>query len=306
MRVALFGGTGFVGSYIVDALHRAGHDVRLLVRAGSESKAGLAEACTIVSGDLADQSAIEKVLQGCDAAIYSVGILRENRAPGITFETLQYQGVVNVVRAARQVGVRRFLLMSANGVHAGGTPYQDTKFRAEEHVRQCGVDYTIFRPSVIFGDPRGRAEFATQLCNDMIRRPFPAIDFRVGWSPASPSVAMSPVHVEDVADAFVIALGSGDSVGRSCVLGGPEALTWHTVIQRVAAAAGREKLQLPMPIPLMKVAAFALDWLPAFPVTRDQLTMLAEGNTAPVADLEDLIGRNAAAFNAANLSYLNH
>lgn len=304
MRVAIFGGTGFVGSYIVDALHRDGHEVCQLVRAGSEAKARHTGSSSIVSGELSDKAAISASVQGCDAVIYSVGILREQPAKGISFEFLQFEAVTEVVNAARQAGVRRFLLMSANGIHRGGTPYQDSKFRAEEFVRESGMEYTIFRPSVIFGDPRGRMEFATQLFEDMIRLPFPAIDFRVGWSPMSASVELSPVHVADVADAFVAALGDGESTSRCCELGGPEVLGWNTVLRRIAAAVQRSKLLIPVPIPLMKIAAAALDWLPAFPVTGDQLTMLAEGNTAPVAALEELIHRDAAPFNSEKLAYL--
>jgi NADH dehydrogenase len=304
MRVAIFGGTGFVGSYIVDALHRDGHDACQLVRAGSEVKARHAGTSTIVSGELADKAAVSTSLQHCDAAIYCVGIRREQPAKGISFEYLQFQAAIDVVNAAKQAGVQRFLLMSANGVHRGGTPYQDSKFRAEEFVKKSGMEYTIFRPSVIFGDPRGRMEFATQLFADMIRLPFPAIDFRVGWLPTSASVELSPVYVADVADAFVAALGDGESAGRSCELGGPEVLAWNTILQRIAAAVQRRKLLIPVPIPLMKIAAAALDWLPAFPVTGDQLTMLAEGNTASVAALEALIGRDAAQFNNEKLAYL--
>lgn len=304
MNVAIFGGTGFVGGYLVDALLRAGHDVSVLVRQGSEEKLHAARQCRLTAGDLADKGAIRATLDGCAAVIYNVGLLREFPSQGITFEEAHVAGVRRVAEVAQQVGVRRFLLMSANGVRPGGTPYQDTKYRAERLIEEGGFDFTIFRPSVIFGDPRGTMEIATQLYADLVKPPIPAAGFHTGWSPAKGPVLMSPVHVEDVADAFVSALDDTATHGKTIVLGGPDELSWTDMLQRVAAAAGRRKTILPVPIRFMKLGAAALDWLPFFPVTRDQLSMLEEGNTAPPDDLERLIGRPARAFSTDSLGYL--
>jgi NADH dehydrogenase len=305
MNVAIFGGTGFVGGYLVDALLRAGHDVSVLVRRGSEDKLAAAGECRLSTGDLGDKGAIRATLDGCDAVIYNVGLLREFPSQGITFEEAHVAGVRRVAEAAANAGVRRFVLMSANGVRPGGTPYQDTKYRAEQLVEEGGFDFTIFRPSVIFGDPRGTMEIATQLYADLVKPPVPAAGFHTGWSPAKGPVLMSPVHVEDVADAFISALGDPTTHGKTIVLGGPDQLSWTEMLRRVAAAAGRRKMILPMPIGFMKLGAAALDWLPFFPVTRDQLRMLEEGNTAPPDDLERLIGRPARAFSADSLGYLD-
>lgn len=304
MNVAIFGGTGFVGGYLVDALLERGHTVSALVRPGSEAKLRQAGRCRVTPGDLADQGAVRATVQACDAVIYNVGLLREFPSRGITFEDAHVGGVRRVIEAARDAGVRRFILMSANGVKAGGTPYQDTKFRAERLVEAGGFEATIFRPSVIFGDPRGTMEIATQLYGDLVRPPVPAPGFHSGWSPARGALMMSPVHIADVADAFVAALDEPATHGRTIVLGGPEDLSWTEMVGRVAAAAGRRKAILPVPIGIMKLGAAVLDWLPFFPVTRDQLTMLEEGNTAPPAELEQLIARPARAFSDENLEYL--
>jgi len=304
MKVAVIGATGFVGSYIVDALEHAGHEVSLLVRPGSEDKVPAGNHYRETTGDVDSVDALKSVLSDCYAVIYCVGILREFPQQGITFEALQFDGVVRTVEAARRCGVDRFLLMSANGVKSPGTPYQSTKFRAEEHLLASGLDATIFRPSVIFGNPHGRMEIATQLCRDMVRVPYPAVGFFTGLSPGDGAVKMSPVHVSDVASAFVAALAVPSTNGRTFVLGGPEDLSWTEMIRRIAATVGRKKWILPYPILLMKAAASLLDWLPAFPVTRDQLTMLAEGNTADCAELESLIGRPALGFDPEHLDYL--
>ena len=304
MRVAVFGGTGFVGSYLIDALIAAGHEPSVLVRPGSEHKLRQAVHCRTISGDLTSTSAIDAILEDCSAIIYCVGILREYPNRGITFEDLQFNAVVRVAELAEAHGISRLLLMSANGAKVPGTRYQETKFRAEQHVKDAGFEVTIFRPSVIFGDPRGTLEIATQLCRDMITPPLPAVGFFAGWHPTRGKIQMSPVHVGDVALAFVRALEDPAAVGETYELGGPEALDWVEMLRRIGQAVGRDKWILPMPLGLMKIAATLFDRLPFFPVTRDQLTMLAEGNTADPAALKLLIGKRPAAFVSQNLTYL--
>ena len=120
MRVAVIGGTGFIGSYLLEALQAAGHQASVLVRPGSESKIADPSAVRTVSGDLASDDAISELLEGCDAVIYLVGILRAFPNQGITFESAQYEGVVRIADAAVRRGIRRFLLMSANGSHQSG------------------------------------------------------------------------------------------------------------------------------------------------------------------------------------------
>ena len=296
MRVALIGGTGFVGSYLVDALAAAGHEVRLLVRPGSEHK--IRKKLQTVAGDVSTPGALEATLEDCEAVIYCVGLLREFPRRGITFETTQYQGVIDTVAAAKKVGVTRLLLMSAIGVKDPGTKYQSTKRRAEIHALESGLDVTVLRPSVIFGNPRGTMEFATQLNRDMVRPPLPAVNFR--------GVQMSPVHIEDVAAAFVAALEDRGTIGKIFELAGPEILGWGDMVQRIASATGKSKLMLSMPLWLMKIGATLFDWLPFYPVTRDQLTMLGEGNTGSSEILEELIARQARSFSAAELQYLAH
>ena len=306
MRVAIIGGTGFVGSYLTDALLNSGRSVSLLVRQGSESKLRQPEQVLIVNGDIADTESIRRLLQACDAVIYNVGILREALRKGVTFESTQYEGLVNTVDAALAVGVQRFLLMSANGVKIPGTRYQETKRRAEEYALKSGLDVTVFRPSVIFGDPRGTMEFATQLFNEMVRPPIPAVSFFSGRDPKKGAVVMSPVHIKDVARAFLATLENEECVGKTYALGGPEALTWKEMVSRIAAAKGRRKWFLPMPIALMRIGATLFDWLPFFPVTRGQLTMLEEGNVADPEIMQALTGREATSFSVEHLDYLGN
>jgi NADH dehydrogenase len=298
MKIAVIGATGFVGGYVIEALAAAGHTVSVLVRPGSEDKLQQASYWRIMPGDLNNNDAIDATLAGCDAVVYSVGLLREFPRQGITYENTQYDGVVRVVDSAKRNNVKRFMLLSANGVKLPGTPYQETKYRAEKHLLASGLDATVFRPSVIFGDPRGAMEFATQLYRDMVATPVPAIGFS--------HVLMSPAFAGDVAAAIANSLQQQSAVGQTYILGGPDVLSWPEMIRRIAAAVGRDKWIVPMPIALMKLAATLFDWLPFFPVTRDQLIMLEENNTADPATLEKLAARPLKAFDVENLSYLDN
>ena len=107
MHVAIIGGTGFVGSYLVDELRENGHQVSLLVREGSESKVDRDDLHRIVTGDISSGDALQALLEGCDAVIYCIGIIRESRRRGITFEALQYEGLAATVDAATSAGVGR-------------------------------------------------------------------------------------------------------------------------------------------------------------------------------------------------------
>ena len=304
-RVGLFGGTGFVGSYLVDALLAADMQPALLVREGSESKVRHRDRCIVVDGDVDDTDAIERVADGSDAIIYNIGILREFPDRGITFDRLQDEAARRVIDTAAAKGVRRFLLMSANGVKPGGTLYQRTKYNAEAHLKDTDLDWTIFRPSVLFGDPRGRMEFATQLSAEIIDSPLPAPLFYAGLLPlGAGKFPMSPVHVTDVAAAFVRALQDPATIGQTYHLGGPETLSWKEILSRLAAAKGRKKLMLPAPALGVMAAAALLDRFEAFPITRDQIRMLLEGNACPPDDLETL-GIEPQRFSGDALRYLD-
>ena len=304
MRVALVGGTGFVGSYLVDALLENGHKPVLLVRPGSECKVRRQSECELVVGDVGVVGDLVRLLTNCQAVIYLIGILREDPPLGIRFESLQYEGVVRTLEAAKVCSVNRLLLMSANGIGDVDTEYLRTKARAESAAANSELNVTVFRPSVIFGDPRGLSEFATQLHADMIVPNRPAMGFFNATSGRRREFAMSPVHVKDVADAFLAALADDDTAGRTFVLGGPEALTWKAMLQRIAEAVDRRKWIIPMPLELVATAAAMLDRFAWFPATRDQLRMLAAGNVAEPTDVAALTGRPPRRFDQRNLAYL--
>ena len=305
MKVAVFGGTGFVGSHLVDHLLAAGHTPRVLVRPGSERKLQQPERCELVAGDIDQPDAVAESLRGAQAAIYNIGLIREFPARGITWEAMHFAGARAAMDAAVRTGVRRFVLMSANGVKPEGTGYQSTKYRAERYLAASGLDWTVFRPSVVFGDPRGRMEFCTQLRDEMILKPIPAPLFHTGlWPGGAGRFRMSPVAIADVAEAFVRSLGEPASHGRIFPLGGPEALEWREILGIIAAASGRKKLMMPAPVGPVRAVAALFDRFEWFPVTRPQLQMLLEGNACDGHEAWKLFGIKPTHFGPAALGYL--
>ncbi|WP_373510224.1 NAD(P)H-binding protein [Thiocapsa sp.] len=306
MKVAIIGGTGFVGSAICRQLIDTGHRPRLLVRPGSEHKVTQAEQCDLIAGDVADPGALDRCLEGADAVIYLIGILREFPSRGITFDALQRGGVEDTIAAAKRQGVGRFLLMSANGIRADGTPYQRSKYLAEMALKEAGLRWTIFRPSVIFGDPDGRMEFCSQLKKDIIDSPMPAPLFYSGLIPKNAGgFELAPVFIDDVAAAFVLALAESRTESQTYSLCGPQRLSWKSILETIAAAAGKRKLMLPAPAMAIKATASLLDRYPWFPISRDQIQMLMEGNVCTENDSFARLGLVPTPFGVDQLGYLN-
>ena len=307
MRVALFGGTGFVGSYIIDQLVESGHLPRILVRSNSHSKIIFPDRCEIVEGNIANTDDIMNALEKADAVIYTIGIIREFPRQGITYEKLHFEGAVKCMDAAAEKGIKRFILMSANGVCPDGTGYQKTKWMSEQYLKNTSLNWTIFRPSLIFGDPRGhdRPEFCTQLKKDLINLPVPAPLFHEGLIPFNAgSFTMSPIHIKDVANIFVSSIEKENHYGKTIELGGEKEITWKEIIQIIGNAYGKKKWAVPAPLIAVKTVAAMLDRFSWFPVTRDQLTMLVEGNACNSTKFFSENDIKPRSFDIENLSYL--
>ncbi len=304
MKVALFGGTGFVGSYILAELLREGYNPRLLVR--NESLSKVIEPCKVVNGDIENENAVVKTIDGADVVIYNIGIIREFPNKNITFKKLHYEGLTHCIDIAQRVGVKRFILMSANGVKSKGTGYQQTKLQGEEALIKSGLDWTIFRPSLIFGSPKlyNQPEFCIQLRDDMLSLPFPAPLFYEGILPfQAGTFSMSPIHVENIAEFFVRSITKEDSFKKIYHLGGSDIITWKKIIHYIASASGKLTWKMPAPVIVPKLIAQLLEHFEWFPVTRDQLTMLLEGNTVEKQYFSDF-NIKPIKFEKKNLSYL--
>lgn len=294
--VAVTGGTGFVGRAVVGALLRHGHRVRCLVRPGSGGRLAGLDGASAVPGDVTEPAGLADAIRNADAVVHLVGIIRERPGRGVSFERLHTEATRNVLAAAREVGVRRFLHMSALGTRARApSRYHRTKWAAEQAVRQSGLDWTVFRPSVIFGPGDGFVTLVARL---------------VRWFPIVPVIGngknrFQPVSVADVAESFARAVERPRTARQVFEVGGPRAYTFDQVLDEVGAALGRRRVRkLHHPVGLMAPLVRALERAPFFPLTTDQLLMLREDNTCDPAPWARAFGITPVEFGPGIRAYL--
>lgn len=305
MKVAIFGGTGFVGKYILSALVNKNHDIYTLTRLGSEKKINHIKKINIISGNLDNQNAIKKTLLNCSAVIYNIGIIREFKAKGITYKKTHFDYVKNVIYQAKKNNIKHFVLMSANGAKLNGTEYQKTKYLAEDYLKKSGLNYTIFRPSLIFGRPNNEKEFCSEIKEKMLSLPIPAPLFFEGFNLKSAGkFSMSPIHVENIADFFSKSLLNKSHYMQSYNLGGLQNYTWKEIIQIIAKTLDKKKWMIPTPAMPIKILANLFDQFSFFPITCDQINMIIEGNTCESKSLFKKFKITPIPFNPKNLSYL--
>ena len=267
MKIFIAGGTGFVGGQLVSDLLQCGHELRMLVhKRGPDVARGIEQ----FEGDVTILESFAPGLVGCDAAINLVGIIREFPARGITFERLHVQATSSMLAAAGRAGVRRYLQMSALGTRPDASSrYHATKFRAEELVRTSGLDYTILRPSLIYGP---KDAFINMLAGQLRLSPvLPVI--------GSGDYRLQPIHVADVGRCFALALEMPETIGQCYELCGNDRLSFVELLDAVASALGRSApVKVRLPLGLMRMVIPVMQQIPQFPITMDQLQMLIEEN----------------------------
>jgi uncharacterized protein YbjT (DUF2867 family) len=265
MRIFLAGGTGFVGGHLRCALLEQGYDLRLLTH---RKTVCLEPGIEQVEGDVTRPETYAGALAGCDAVINLVGIIREFPSRGIIFERLHGEATRSLLLAARKGGVRRFLQMSALGTGPNAvSSYHQSKYRAEEEVRCSGIDWTIFRPSVIFGP---KDDFINRFAGFV--RKFPAVPV-IGDG----SCLVQPIDGGDVARCFTMALEMPETVGKTYELCGPDRITYLELITFIAGVLGKRSVRtVKLPLSLMEMVTPFLQRFSFFPVTRDQIRMLQE------------------------------
>ena len=293
--VCILGGSGFVGRAIADELARAAIRMRIVSR--SRPRAApltVFPMAEVAIADVHDPEALRRCFEGCDAVVNLVGILHESRHQ--TFARCHEELPRKVVEACRATGVRHLLHMSALAT-APDAPsrYLRSKAQGEAAVREAGavLPFTIFRPSVIFGE----GDHFLNLFAGMLRW-FPVIPL------AGARARFAPVWVEDVARCFAIALGNPRAFGQTYELCGPRAYTLGELVAVVGNITGHRRPVMPLPDAIAGLQAAVLERLPGKLMTRDNLRSMAVDNVC-AGGFPELFGFQPSPIEAVAPGYLS-
>lgn len=283
-KVFLTGASGFVGKNLAARLVEDGFQLTCMVRDTGEPGARFLRdlGADLAAGDILSANSVAAVASEArpDVFIHLVGIILERGTA--TFENIHVKGTINALGAASVAGVRRFLHMSALGASPdGGTAYYRTKWEAEAAVRDSGLPYTIFRPSIIYG-PGG--DFINMLFRQVRLLPLVPVlgDGRY---------RMQPVSVFDVAACFSSAVTKNGTLNREYEICGPEALDYNEIVDIIVRALGKRRRKVHIPMPLVRpVALFSEKFMPKPLLTRDQLAMLLSESVCDNSSMREDFG----------------
>jgi NADH dehydrogenase len=279
MNVVVAGGTGFIGKVVLRKLVDKGHRVIALVRPGSVLKIVNFSGTETRYIYYDSPGQIAKTLEGGEAIINLVGIIRETK--DITFDFAHHTIPQFLSKGAREAGIRRFVQMSALGVERNiATGYFESKEAGEKSLKNTpDLDWTIFRPSIVYGP---NDSFVNMFASMIRRAPFVPV---IGDG----QYRMQPVWVEDVAEGFVRCLEMPQTIGQTYEIGGPEKIPFEQMLDIIGKAMGKRNVRkIHLPVGLMRTLAKSFGKLSFFPVTSDQIAMLlAESTTDDKTYFED-------------------
>jgi NADH dehydrogenase len=274
VRILVTGGTGFVGPRVIHALRAEGREVRALVR--DPARAGQLGSWDVelARGDVTDAASLRAAARDCTHVVHLVSIIQGKPED---FRRVMVQGTADLLTAAQEAGVERFVLMSALGVSEqtkDTVPYYGAKWAMEQATAASGLEHVIVRPSFVFGRHGGA---------------LPTFIRQVRWSPVvtviGPGTQRSaPVWVDDVAALFTRAVDHPQAVNRTFELGGPDRVTWDELYRRIARTLGKRRRLVHVPFGVARAGALAVERLPGAPLTADQVTMLAGPDNVPSND----------------------
>jgi uncharacterized protein YbjT (DUF2867 family) len=273
MKIAITGGTGFVGRNIARALVRDGHEVVLLARGFDQTDPAihqLSNARFLPIG-LDDAQKLAEAFSGCDAVVHCAGINREIGRE--TYEHVHVEGTRHVIAAARNAGVRKVALISFLRARSHcGSAYHESKWAAEEIVRNSGLDYTVFKCGVIYGKGDHMLDHLSHAFYT-----FPLFAF-VGFN----DKPIRPNAVEDVAGLVAASVTENVLSRKTVTVLGPEELTLREAVRRVAKVVGKRPVMFPLPVWFHYVLGWFVERIMTVPlVSVAQVLMLSEGLAEP-------------------------
>ncbi len=280
MVVLVTGATGFLGRQVVHELLERRHQVRCLVHTPGRERVFDHRTVEVQYGNVRDTASLSNAFYDVEAVVHLVGIIRRGRRN--SFEEVHREGTANVVAAAKEAGATHFLHVSVSGAANDQTyPYLYTKWLGEREVIDGGIPYTIFRPSVLFGEGD---EFLNALAG--LVRLFPLVPV-IGTG----KNRYHPLAVDDLARCIAITLGREDLKGQTLDLGGSKRMNYNEVVAEVASAMGKRRLRFHLPVWLMYAAAMVSQgFMPRPPITTDQLKMLSIRSVAELGEVERVFG----------------
>ncbi len=286
--ILITGGTGFVGSHLIKRLIDEGHEVRCVIREDSKKIdriKGLG--AEIVHGDVTDANSLIDACKGIDIIVHLVGIIQEEK--GMTFQSIHVDGTQNLINAAKKNNVKLFYYQSANGADKdGATSYFRTKAEAEEIVKNSGIDYIIFRPSLIYGNGD---QFVLRL--KKIIHDAPVIPI-IG----SGESLLQPIFIDDLVACLIKAITTLQLKNRTFCIAGPEQIRFKDVIMRIADAMQINKPKIHFPVFFMKPAAMIMEtFLSKPPVTREQIIMMQGDNICDIKEMKKVFNIEPIPFN---------
>ncbi len=291
--VLLTGGTGYVGSHLLAGLRQRDEPVRVLVRDPAKHQHLVRANVELARGDVTDPRSLGEAMQGVSTVINLVAIIREGPG-GMTFERVNYGGTVNVVEAAKAAGVQRILHQSTLAARPDPKlPHYDTKYRAEQYVKESGLQYAVLRPSVIFGEGD---QFVNTL-GDLVRKPLLILPAPFLPIVGNGSTPFSPVWIGDFVDAAVGVLDNPARDGRVYEIGGPRKMTYEQMLDEIMEVVGIKRRKLHMPFALIQALALVMGKvMPNPPVAPEELTMLRLDNSTTDNATAQLAGHELKHF----------
>ncbi len=280
--ILVAGGTGFVGGGIVRELCHRGRRVAVLTRDAAKASGrfpGLE--VEYRQGDVRDPTSLTPAVRGPQVVIGCVQFPNspiENPSLGQTFEEIDEKGTENLVRAAKEAGSKQYVYLSGAGAAADAKyHWLRAKWRAETAVRESGIPYVIFRPSWVYG-PEDRA------LNRFLgmARFLPVVPL-IG---AATKQRLQPVFIDDLARAVAESVETPTADNQTFAIGGPQVLTMSEIVRTALEVAGKRRLLLSMPKPVMKLVASVLQFMPGRPLTPDAVEFITMDALADPTEVE--------------------
>jgi len=293
--IFIAGASGFVGGHLVDFLLSQGYKVKCLARSKRTITSFAEKGAEIVAGDITQPDTLKGVLNSEDIVIHLVGIIEEKGVS--TFHAVHVEGTKNLVAEAQRAGVRHFFYQSALGADAASwSGYLRTKAEAEDIVKQSGLPYTIFRPSLIIGPWDGFTRKIMEMLKYAPVIPIPGEGqakfqpvFIIDWLSCIEKVIKTPANYQGIYD-----------------IGGPEHLSYQQIVERLSKSLGYRKPTFSIPMGLMKLSTSILErLLPSPPVTSDQLRLLEQDNICDPEVIRKQFGFDPKTLDEALNSFLH-